>query len=59
MPINKVEIWERQEDGSTKFIGYEEYEVPYVDPIKEKEDQLLMIYAELEALKNNQQNNAG
>ena len=58
MPTNKVEIWERQEDGSAKFIGYEEYEVPYVDPIKEKEEQLLQIYAELEALKNNQKGDA-
>jgi hypothetical protein len=57
MPINKVEIWERQEDGSAKFIGYEEFEVPYVDPIKEKEDQLLQIYSELQELKNNQQKN--
>jgi|688.fasta_scaffold2294846_2 hypothetical protein len=58
MPTNKIEIWERQEDGSAKIVGYEEYETTYVDPIKEKEEQLLQLYAELEALKKLNEENA-
>jgi hypothetical protein len=55
----KNEIYERQEDGTLILVRIEEVEVPERDPIKEKEEELLKLYAELEALKNNQQNNAG
>lgn len=52
--ITRKEIYRREDDGTLTFVGIEEIEVPDVDPIKEKEEQLLAIYAELEALKNAQ-----
>jgi hypothetical protein len=54
--IVKNEIWERQEDGTLILIRIEDVEVPDVDPIKEKEEQLLKLYNELEQLKNNNNN---
>jgi hypothetical protein len=56
--IQKREVYERQDDGTILLVRVEEYETPDIDPIKEKEEELLKLYAELEALKNNQQNNA-
>ena len=51
MAVNKVEIWERQEDGTAILVRVEEHEVPDIDPIQQKEDELLKLYQELEILK--------
>jgi hypothetical protein len=51
MAVNKVEIWERQEDGTAILVRVEQHEVPDIDPIKEKEEELLRIYEELQILK--------
>lgn len=49
--IQKREVYERQDDGTILLVRVEEYETSDIDPIKEKEQQLLQMYAELEELK--------
>lgn len=56
--ITTKEIYKREDDGTLTLIEIREIEVPDIDLIKEKEEQLLSIYAELEALKKKQNEDA-
>jgi hypothetical protein len=54
--IDTNEIYERQEDGTTILISVEEIEVDIKTPeeeIAEREAELLIMFNELQALKNN------
>jgi ligand-binding SRPBCC domain-containing protein len=54
MPIERTEIYQKNEQGETVLIEVIETEIPeqvIIEQIASKEEQLLQIYAELEALK--------
>jgi hypothetical protein len=54
MPIERTEIYQKNEQGETVLIQVIETEIPeqvIAEQIASKEEQLLQIYAELEALK--------
>jgi hypothetical protein len=48
---SKVETYERQPDGTCILVSVEEKEIDNIEIIKNKEEQLLQMYAELEELK--------
>lgn len=53
MRIEKREIYERQPDGSTILISIEEIEIDEPTPeelLKEKQDELLKIYNEIQLI---------
>jgi len=54
--IHTNETWEKQEDGTMLLISSEEVEVDILTPeeeIAQREAELLIMFNELQALKNN------